>query len=176
MAEETNPPEQQSEQVEAAAEPKAQDAADTPKAKPPAKEKPPAAEKAKKPKAPAVEDKPFTEFMQQDFLPALQTAAAKEGAKDMNLKFVNEAVPIVGASATEACWQVRGSWGRDNYQFNIYFPDADIQGKKGFSFSTNGAKPSILESFMIDERKVSLDLMVLYAVQRLNAEKLLARN
>lgn len=168
MAEETNPPAQQSEQVEAAA--------DAPETKPAAKAKPPAAEKAKKPKAPAVEDKPFTEFMQQDFLPALQTAVAKEGANDMEIEFVNEVVPIVGASTTDACWQLRGSWGRGNYQFNIYFPDADIQGKKGFSFSTNGAKPSILESFMIDERKVSLDLMVLYAIQRLNAEKLLARN
>lgn len=163
MAEETkpNPPEQQS--------------ADT-KAKPAAKAKPEAAAKAKKPKEPAVEDKPFREFIEQDFLPALQTAMAKEGADDMELKFVNEPLPIFGISPNETCWQVQGSWARGNYQFNIYFPAEDIQGQKGFSFSTNGAKPSILESFMIDERKVSLDLLVLYAVQRLNAEKLLARN
>lgn len=160
MAEETTPnPSQQ------------ESAADQP-AKPAAK---PAA-KAKKPKEPAVEDKPFTEFIEQDFLPSLKAAAAKEGVDDLELKLVKEPLPIAGAAPNEMCWQVQGSWGKGLYQFNLYFPDEDIKGKKAFSFSTNGAKPSILESFMIDERKVSLDLMILYTLQRLNAEKLLARN
>ncbi|MDY6785028.1 MAG: DUF2996 domain-containing protein [Cyanobacteriota bacterium] len=134
------------------------------------------AAKAKKPKPPALEDKPFTEFIEQHFLPSLKTAAAKEGTDDLELKFVKEPLPIVGASANDTCWQVQGNWGKGLYQFNLYFPEEKIKGQKGFSFSTNGAKPSILESFMIDERKVTLDLMVLYTLQRLNAEKLLAIN
>ncbi|NES81812.1 MAG: DUF2996 domain-containing protein, partial [Moorea sp. SIO2B7] len=48
--------------------------------------------------------------------------------------------------------------------------------KKAFSYATNGAKPSTIESFMIDERKVTLDLMVMYTIQRLNSQKWLSRN
>jgi hypothetical protein len=47
----------------------------------------------------------------------------------------------------------------------------DISGPKFFCAADNGTKPSILESFMIDERKVTLDLMLLYTVQRLNGQK-----
>jgi hypothetical protein len=154
MAEETNatPPEQQA-----------------------ASAQPAAKAKSKKEKPPAVEDKPFTEFMAQDFVPALEAAFTKVGIDDISLSFIQEPLPIEGIS-TEPCWQVKGSWKRGAYQFNLYFPDEDIKGQKGFSFATNGAPPSILESFMIDERKVTLDLMVLYVLQRINAEKLLVRN
>ncbi|MGB3208973.1 MAG: DUF2996 domain-containing protein, partial [Crinalium sp.] len=37
-------------------------------------------------------------------------------------------------------------------------------------------KPSTLEPFLIDERKVTLDLMVFGVIQRLNAQKWLVRN
>jgi len=139
--------------------------ADAKKAKP--------AAKAKKPK---VEDKPFTEFIEQDFLPALKKALTAEGIGDLDLKFAKGTLPIAGASAAEACWQVAGSWSKKTFQFNLYFPDEDIKGQKGFSFSAYGGKPSTLESFMIDERRVTLELMVLYVLQRLNGQKLLARN
>ncbi|MGD2180576.1 DUF2996 domain-containing protein [Lusitaniella coriacea] len=132
--------------------------------------------KAKKEKPPALEDKPFTEFIKQHFIPSLEKAFAEEGIDDMDLQFAKEPIPIEGAPQNDPCWQVKGSWEDDLFQFNLYFPDENIKGQKGFSFSTNGAKPSILESFMIDERKVSLGLMVLYTLQRLNGEKLLTRN
>jgi len=38
-----------------------------------------------KEKAPAVEDKPFAEFVQQDYLPALKTAFAKQGVQNLEL-------------------------------------------------------------------------------------------
>jgi hypothetical protein len=71
---------------------------------------------------------------------------------------------------------VVGSWKNGQRQFNIYFPDEDINKQKAFSWATNGAKPSTVESFMIDERKVTLDLIVFYTMQRLNAQKWLTRN
>jgi len=37
-------------------------------------------------------------------------------------------------------------------------------------------KPSTLEPFLIDERKVTLDLMVFGVMQRLNGQKWLERN
>lgn len=157
----------------------AQDEAD----KKPATKKPAAkaagdkpAAKAKKEKAPAIEDKPFTEFIEQDYLPALKKAFAKEGIEDVEVAFIKDKIQISGLSKADACWQVAGSWKNGQRRFNIYFPDEDINKQKAFSWATNGAKPSTLESFMIDERKVTLDLMVFYTIQRLNAQKWLAWN
>jgi hypothetical protein len=134
------------------------------------------AAKAKKEKAPAVEDKPFAEFIEQDYLPALKKAFAQEGIEDVEVTFVKETIQIPGLSKTDACWQVAGSWKDGQRQFNIYFPEEDINKSKAFSWATNGAHPSTLESFMIDERRVTLDLMVFYTIQRLNAQKWLTRN
>ncbi len=135
----------------------------------------PAKAAAKKEKAPSVEDKPFTDFVQQDYIPALQKAIAKEGVQDLNINFAKQKVPIVGFEKTEECWQIMGSWQNGLRQFNLYFPEENIQGKKAFSCN-EGKKPSTLESFLIDERKVSLDLMVYGLVQRLNGQKWLGRN
>src|ERR671932_500537 len=136
----------------------------------------PAATKAKKEKPPAPEDKPFNEFIEQEYLPALKTALAEQGVQDLEVTFVKDKIQIPGLSQNGGCWQVMGSWQGGKRQFNVYFPDEDINKQKAFSWSTNGAKPSTLESFMIDERRVTLDLLVFYTIQRLNAQKWLAWN
>ncbi|MBN3947054.1 MAG: DUF2996 domain-containing protein [Nostoc sp. NMS7] len=148
--------------------------------KPPAaatEEKPaPAAKAAKKEKAPAVEDKPFVEFIEQDYLPALQKAIAQQGVQDLQVSFAKQKMPITGFESAEECWQIIGSWSEiGQRQFNLYFPEEDIQGKKGFSCN-EGKKPSTLESFLIDERRVTLDLLVFGLVQRLDGQKWLGRN
>ena len=135
--------------------------------------KPPAAKKAKKPK---LEDKPFTEFIEQHFTPSLKEAFSKEGLEDIELTFTKQGLPIAGANPDEQCWQVIGNWQEGQRQFNLYFLDEDISGKKAFSYATSGGKPSTIESFMIDERRVTLDLLVLYTLQRLNGQKWLTRN
>ncbi len=132
--------------------------------------------KAKKAKPPAVEDKPFNEFIEQEYLPALKTAFAKQGVNDINVTFVKDKIQIPGMSPTDDCWQVKGNWNNGQRQFNVYFPDEDIKKRKAFSYSANGVKPSTIESFMIDERRVTLNLMVFYTIQRLNAQKWLAWN
>ncbi len=140
-------------------------------------EKPAAAAKAaKKEKAPSVEDKPFVEFIEQDYLPALQKAIAQEGVQDLQVSFAKQKVPITGFESAEECWQIIGSWKETGLrQFNLYFPEEDIQGKKGFSCN-EGKKPSTLESFLIDERKITLDLLVFGLVQRLDGQKWLGIN
>lgn len=140
-------------------------------------EKPAAAAKAaKKEKAPAVEDKPFVEFIEQDYLPALQKAIAQQGVQDLQVSFAKQKVPITGFESAEECWQIIGSWSEIGLrQFNLYFPEEDIQGKKGFSCN-EGKKPSTLESFLIDERKITLDLLVFGLVQRLDGQKWLGIN
>lgn len=129
----------------------------------------PAAEKKAKPPAP--EEKPFTEFMEADFVPALKTACHEAGLTDMTLTFDKKTMPIQGLEDSDAYWQVEGQWQGGKRQFNVYYFDESIGGQKGFSCATDGYKASTLESFMIDERKVSLDLMVMYVLQRLNSEK-----
>lgn len=131
---------------------------------------------AKKPKEPALEDKPFTEFMEQHFTPQLKSALDQAGLTDLELQFQKQAIPMIGADPSQAYWQVTGTWQAGKRQFQIYFLDETINGQKAFSWSTGGNKPSTLESFMIDERKVTLDLMVNYTLQRLNGQKWLARN
>ena len=149
-----------------------------PKSKPDAaakavKEKPPAAKaKAKKPK---LEDKPFNEFIEQDFIPTLTTALKNEEL-DVDIVFTQAGLPFAVDNASEKCWQVIGKWLQGQRQFNLYFLEESITGKKAFAASTVGMPPSTLESFMIDERKVTLDLLVLYVLQRLNGQKWLIGN
>lgn len=158
-------------------------AGDTPEDKPAAKKaaKPAAdgeakpAAKAKKEKPPAVEDKPFPEFINQHFIPGLKDAMAKVGVNDLELSLEKQPYPIQGL-VTEECWQVIGHWDGGQRQFFIGFSKEDISAPKFFCFADSGSTPSTLESFMIDERKVTLDLMVLYTLQRLNGQKWLVRN
>ena len=129
-----------------------------------------------KAKKPSPEDKPFPEFIEQEFIPALKEAFTQQGIEDMELNFVKEKLSITGASSDEPCWQVIGNWQHGQRQFNLYFLDEDIKGQKAFSYATSGSQPSTIESFMIDERRVNLDLLVLYTLQRLNGQKWLVRN
>lgn len=129
---------------------------------------------AKKEKPPALEDKPFNEFIQQDYLPAVTKALASNGIDDLYVSFAEQPLPI--GDSSEKCWQVTGIWNKGNRQFNIYFPEASINGLKAFSYTNNRGKPSAVESFLIDERKVNLDSLIFGLTQRLNAQKWLARN
>ncbi len=140
---------------------------------PKAKAKPPA---KKKEKPPALEDKPFTEFMEQHFTPTLQKKLTETGLTDVELSFSQNKLPFSDANSSEECWQVIGTWNKGQRQFSLYFLEEDIGGPKAFSYAVNGRPPSTIESFMIDERKITLDLMVLYTLQRLNGQKWLTRN
>ena len=132
----------------------------------------PAAKKAKKPK---LEDKPFGEFIEQHYLPTLKDALAAEGWADVELIFSKERIDVMGTESENDCWQVTGKW--SDRQFCLYFLEEEIDGPKAFTCAVGkGARPSTLESFMIDERRVTLDLLVLYTLQRLNGQKWLSRN
>lgn len=134
---------------------------------------------AKKEKPPKVEEKPFDEFMEQHYLPSLKAAMAKEGIDDLTVEFAKRKLEVIGQSDAEPYWQVQGNWedpAEGKRQFNIAFVDEDITGQKVFTLAANGAKPSTIEQFMGDERRITLPLLVMYTVQRLNAQKWLTRN
>ena len=129
--------------------------------------------KAKKEKPPAVEDKPFAEFIQQDYLPALQEALAKEGINDLEVTLIKQKLPL---NSSEECWQVAGKFKNGQRQFNVYFPKKDIKGQRAFSCTDGNGKATTIEPFLIDERRITLDLLVFGVVQRLNAQKWLGLN
>jgi len=130
---------------------------------------------AAKPKKEKLEDKPFQVFVNEDLLPAIKTTLGKVGVNDLNLTFEQKPLPVSGVNDIN-CWQIIGKFKGDQRQFRIGFLKEDIKGQKFFCCADNGAQPSLLESFMIDERKVTLDLIVLYTVQRLNGQKWLTAN
>ncbi|NEP61341.1 MAG: DUF2996 domain-containing protein [Symploca sp. SIO2G7] len=132
--------------------------------------------KAKKTKPPKLEDKPFPEFIEEHFLPAVKTALAnEEGLDDLQLSFETQPINVVGIDK-EKYPQVIGRWAEGKRQFNIAFLEESIKGPKVFSFATDGATPSTIEQFMGDERRISLELMVLYIVRRLKGQKWLKGN
>lgn len=128
-----------------------------------------------KEKPPAPEDKPFEEFINQDFVPTLQDSLAEAGVEDIAFTFTKQALPIPGTDGNDY-WQVQGRWQQGKRQFLIAFQQEDIKGPKFYAAADYGSTPATLESFMIDERKINLDLMVMYVIQRLNAQKWLTGN
>ncbi len=142
--------------------PAATDAAATKEEKPPA---------AKKEKPPAVEDKPFADFIQQDYIPALQKGLSEQGLTDSNITLERVKIAVKGFETAPECSQVIGRWNGGERQFNIYFFDDSIQGQRGISVVDLGTKPSTIESFLIDERKITLDLLVFGLIRRLNSQK-----
>jgi hypothetical protein len=133
---------------------------------------------AKKEKPPAIEDKPLPEFMAQDCLPALQQNLTTKGVAGIDLRFAKQKIAVKGYESSPECWQIIGHWQIDNQprQFNVYFFDETLQGQRGFSYSSGGTLPSTMESFRIDERKLSIDLFISGVLQRLNGQKWLTRN
>lgn len=165
------PPDTPEEKTKASAEPKAKPPGKAAKA---ADAKPAAA--AKKAKPPAVEDKPFAEFIEQDYIPALKTALAEKGIEDLQIAWSKQKVTLPGFTSEESWAQVKGDWLGGSRHFRVYFPTEDIKGPRAFSCFERVSQPSTLEPFLIDERKIDLDGLVFYVVQRLTAQKWVTRN
>jgi len=136
-----------------------------------------AAPKAKKEKPPKPEDKPFNEFMEEHFVPELDKALNEGGWNGVVLSFEKGPLVVKGADPSEQYWQVQGhrTTGSDR-QFHIVFSKEDIKGPKYFYYSQGDSPSSTVEQFMGDERRITLDLLVLYTLQRLNGQKWLTRN
>jgi Protein of unknown function (DUF2996) len=136
----------------------------------------PTAKKAVKEKPPAVEAKPFADFIQQDYLPALTKALADRGVTDLHVALKRSKIAVKGFETAPECSQVIGSWNGGKRQFNVYFFEDDIQGQRAISCVDLGHTASTIESFLVLERKITLDLLVLGLVLRLNSQKWLLRN
>jgi hypothetical protein len=136
----------------------------------------PTAKKAVKEKPPTVESKPFADFIQQDYLPALTQALINRGVIDLHVALERSKIAVKGFKTAPECSQVIGTWNGGKRQFNIYFFEDDIQGQRAVSCVDLGHTASTIESFLVLERKITLDLLVLGLVLRLNSQKWLLRN
>ena len=130
--------------------------------------KPPAAAAAK---PPAPEDKPFGEFVPQLLLPALAKEIESYGGPAAQLSFEQGPMPVVGMS----CWMLKGCLPGER-RFWLCFTGQDINASKTVAIAEAGSEPSLLESFLIDEKRMSLALIVSRLVQRLNGQKWLGPN
>lgn len=143
-------------------------AEDTPAAKPAAKD-PAAAKPAAKPPAP--EDQPFASFVPNLLIPALKQEISAYGGPSCEISLEQGPMPVVGSP----CWMVVGQLPGER-RFWLCFTQDAISSAKTIALAESGAEPSLLESFLIDEKKTTLALLVSRLVQRLNGQKWLGAN
>lgn len=122
-------------------------------------------------KPPAPEDRPFEEFVRELLLPALAKEITAYGGPSAELEFADGPMPVIGAP----CWMVRGRLPQER-RFWLCFTEASIQSAKTVVVAERGSEPSVLESFLIDEKRSTLALLVSRLVQRLNGQKWLGPN
>ena len=124
-----------------------------------------------KPKPSKPEDKPFPEFIDTQFIPAVSQQLADNGIQAERLERIEGERPVVGGTCPMVVGELPG--GR---RFWLCFGKPDITSPKLVALADAGSEPTLLESFLIDEKRMSLPLLVSRLLQRLNGQKWLGRN
>ncbi len=124
-----------------------------------------------KKKAPKIEDKPFDDFINHHFIPDLTKSLSKYGIDNPLIKLIHDQRPVTGGE----CWMVYGELQEDR-KFWLCFSASQITSPKTIAISESSEQPGLLESFLIDERKITLQLLISRTLQRLNGQKWLGRN
>jgi len=118
-----------------------------------------------------LEKKPFQEFINIHLIPALTTEFNQRGFEIVNINLENTNRPIAG----DKCWVINCEI-KDTCLFWLSFEKEDISSVKSISLSKPNQKPSIIESFLIDEKRITLKLIISRVLQRLNGQKLIGVN
>ena len=118
-----------------------------------------------------IERKPFQEFINIHLIPALVEEINLRGLKVNNINLTNTDRPIAG----DKCWVINCEI-KDTCNFWLSFEKEDISSLKSISLSKPNQKPSIIESFLIDEKRITLKLIISRVLQRLNGQKLIGVN
>ena len=118
-----------------------------------------------------VEKKPFQEFINIHLIPALTEEINQRGFEINNINLTNTNRPIAG----DKCWVINCEI-KDTCNFWLSFEKDDITSLKSISLSKPNQKPSIIESFLIDEKRITLKLIISRVLQRLNGQKLIGVN
>ncbi|CAK6688499.1 DUF2996 domain-containing protein [Synechococcus sp. CBW1107] len=126
---------------------------------------------AKPAKPPALEEKPFADYVPNLLIPAIAKEIEVYGGPACSIRFEQGPMPVVGSD----CWMVIGELPGAR-RFWLCFTSDAITSPKTVALAEAGAEPSLLESFLIDEKKMTLALLVSRLVQRLNGQKWLGAN
>ena len=118
-----------------------------------------------------VEKKPFQEFINIHLIPALTEEINQRGLKVNYINLKNDNRPI----AEDKCWVINCEI-KNTCSFWLSFEKEDICSLKSISLSKPNQKPSIIESFLIDEKRITLKLIISRVLQRLNGQKLIGVN
>ena len=118
-----------------------------------------------------IEKKPFQEFINIHLIPALKEEINQRGLEINNINLTNTNRPIAG----DKCWVINCEI-KDTCNFWLSFEKEDISSLKSISLSKPNQKPSIIESFLIDEKRITLKLIISRILQRLNGQKLIGVN
>ena len=118
-----------------------------------------------------IEKKPFQEFINIHLIPALIEEINLRGFYIININLKNTNRPIAG----DKCWVINCEI-KDTCNFWLSFEKDDISSLKSISLSKPNQQPSIIESFLIDEKRITLKLIISRVLQRLNGQKLIGVN
>ena len=118
-----------------------------------------------------IEKKPFQEFINIHLIPSLTEEIKQRGLEVNNINLKNTNRPIAG----DTCWVINCEI-KDICNFWLSFEKEDISSLKSISLSKPNQKPSIIESFLIDEKRITLKLIISRVLQRLNGQKLIGVN
>lgn len=126
----------------------------------------------KKPvKPPKIEEKPFEEFITKYFIPGLKKSILEKGSELNQIKLIHGDRPVVGGN----CYMVFCEF-KDDRKFWLCFEKELITSNKTILLSESNSEPSIVESFLIDEKKTTLPLLISRVLQRLNGQKWIGAN
>ena len=118
-----------------------------------------------------IEKKPFQEFINMHLIPSLKEEINQRGLEINNIDLKNTNRPIAG----DKCWVINCEI-KDTCSFWLSFENEDISSLKSISLSKPNQNPSIIESFLIDEKRITLNLIISRVLQRLNGQKLIGFN
>tara|TARA_Y100001968_G_scaffold329962_1_gene380534 strand:- start:1201 stop:1656 length:456 start_codon:yes stop_codon:yes gene_type:complete len=126
----------------------------------------------KKPvKSPKIEDKPFNDFITDYFIPGLKKSILEKGTDVIEIKLIYGNRPVVGGN----CWMVFCELSYER-KFWLCFSKELITSDKTILLAESNSDPSIVESFLIDEKKTTLPLLISRVLQRLNGQKWIGAN
>ena len=118
-----------------------------------------------------IEKKPFDEFIKDHLLPSIIHEFKVRGFEVADINLKNTSRPIAG----DKCWVIFCEI-KDICNFWLSFEKEDISSLKSISLCKSDQKPSVIESFLIDEKRITLKLIISRILQRLNGQKLIGIN
>ena len=118
-----------------------------------------------------IEKKPFDEFINDHLLPSIIHEFKVRGFEVADINLKNTSRPIAG----DKCWVIFCEI-KDICNFWLSFEKEDISSLKSISLCKSDQKPSVIESFLIDEKRITLKLIISRILQRLNGQKLIGIN